>query len=296
MSDPSAPVFSPAPARRWRQTKNAVATGAFSLSVLVMLVPLVLVVGYTIERGAAVISWRFLNDPIQGVDQLAGGGMKPAIVGTLLITGAAAVMAIPLGILGAIYLNEYGGTSRLATVLRLLADVMTGVPSIVMGLFIFTIFVLRFKEFTGFAGALALACLMLPIVIRATEEMLKLVPSELREASYALGCRKARTIVTVVLPAALSGIVSGCLLAIARAAGETAPLLLVIGITYKTNTDLFEGPNTALSTQIFRGAGSSFDVAKDRAWGAALTLIAITFAFTILARIVTAVLTRRTAS
>jgi phosphate transport system permease protein len=296
VSDPSAPVFSPAPARRWRQTKNAVATGAFSLSVLVMLVPLVLVVGYTIERGAAVIGWHFLNDPIQGVDQLAGGGMKPAIVGTLLITGAAAAMAIPLGILGAIYLNEYGGTSRLATVLRLLADVMTGVPSIVMGLFIFTIFVLRFKEFTGFAGALALACLMLPIVIRATEEMLKLVPSELREASYALGCRKARTIVTVVLPAALSGIVSGCLLAIARAAGETAPLLLVIGITYKTNTDLFEGPNTALSTQIFRGAGSSFDVAKDRAWGAALTLIAITFAFTILARIVTAVLTRRTAS
>ncbi len=296
MSDPSAPVFSPAPARRWRQTKNALATGAFLLSVLVMLVPLLLVVGYTIERGAAVISWRFLTDPIQGVDQLAGGGMKPAIVGTLLITGAASAMAIPLGILGAIYLNEYGGTSRLATVLRLLADVMTGVPSIVMGLFIFTIFVLRFKEFTGFAGALALGCLMLPIVIRATEEMLKLVPSELREASYALGCRKARTIVTVVLPAALSGIVSGCLLAIARAAGETAPLLLVIGITFKTNTDLFEGPNTALSTQIFRGAGSSFDVAKDRAWGAALTLIAITFAFTILARIVTAVLTRRTAS
>ncbi len=296
MSDPSGPVLTAAPAHRWRQTKNALATSALVLSVLVMLVPLVLIVGYTIQRGADVISWRFLTDPIQGIDQLPGGGMGPAIVGTLLITGAAAAMAIPLGVLGAIYLNEYGGTSKVAGVLRLLADVMTGVPSIVMGLFVFTIFVLRFKEKTGFAGALALACLMLPIVIRATEEMLKLVPSELREASYALGCRKARTIVTVVLPAALSGIVSGALLAIARAAGETAPLFLVIGIVSKTNTDLFNGPNTALSAQIFRNAGLSFEVSQDRAWGAALTLIAITFLFTILARLATAFLTRRTAS
>lgn len=296
MSDPSAPVLTAAPAHRWRQAKNALATSALVLSVLVMLVPLVLIVGYTIQRGADVISWSFLTDPIQGIDQLPGGGMGPAIVGTLLITGAAAAMAIPLGVLGAIYLNEYGGTSKVAGVLRLLADVMTGVPSIVMGLFVFTIFVLRFKEKTGFAGALALACLMLPIVIRATEEMLKLVPSELREASYALGCRKARTIVTVVLPAALSGIVSGALLAIARAAGETAPLFLVIGIVSKTNTDLFNGPNTALSAQIFRNAGLSFEVSQDRAWGAALTLIAITFLFTILARLATAFLTRRTAS
>lgn len=296
MSDPSAPVLTAAPAHRWRQTKNALATSALVLSVLVMLVPLVLIVGYTIQRGADVISWSFLTDPIQGIDQLPGGGMGPAIVGTLLITGAAAAMAIPLGVLGGIYLNEYGDTSKVAGVLRLLADVMTGVPSIVMGLFVFTIFVLRFKEKTGFAGALALACLMLPIVIRATEEMLKLVPSELREASYALGCRKARTIVTVVLPAALSGIVSGALLAIARAAGETAPLFLVIGIVSKTNTDLFNGPNTALSAQIFRNAGLSFEVSQDRAWGAALTLIAITFLFTILARLATAFLTRRTAS
>jgi phosphate transport system permease protein len=296
MSDPSTPVLSAPRAYRWRQTKNALATSALVCSALVMLVPLVLIVGYTIKRGAEVISWSFLTDPIQVIDQLPGGGMQPAIVGTLLITGAAAAMAIPLGVLGAIYLNEYGGTSRLAALLRLLADVMTGVPSIVMGLFIFTIFVLRFKEKTGFAGALALGCLMLPIVIRATEEMLKLVPSELREASYALGCRKARTIVTVVLPAALSGIVSGCLLAIARAAGETAPLFLVIGVVTKTNTDLFNGPNTALSAQVFRLAGSSFDVAQDRAWGAALTLIAITFLFTILARLATAFLTRRTAS
>jgi phosphate transport system permease protein len=296
VSDPSAPVLTAAPAHRWRQAKNALATSALVLSVLVMLVPLVLIVGYTIQRGADVISWSFLTDPIQGIDQLPGGGMGPAIVGTLLITGAAAAMAIPLGVLGAIYLNEYGGTSKVAGVLRLLADVMTGVPSIVMGLFVFTIFVLRFKEKTGFAGALALACLMLPIVIRATEEMLKLVPSELREASYALGCRKARTIVTVVLPAALSGIVSGALLAIARAAGETAPLFLVIGIVSKTNTDLFNGPNTALSAQIFRNAGLSFEVSQDRAWGAALTLIAITFLFTILARLATAFLTRRTAS
>src|SRR5262249_50246117 len=148
----------------------------------------------------------------------------------IVITFGAAVMAIPLGVLGGVYLNEYGGTKPLARVIRFLSEVMTGVPSIVMGLFIYTFVYLRTKEFNGFAGSLALACLMLPIVIRTTEEMLRLVPGDLREGSYALGSRKSRTIRTVVLPTAAAGIVSGALLAVARAAGETAPLLFTVGI------------------------------------------------------------------
>ena len=149
------------------------------------------------------------------------------MLGTLEITALAAVMAVPLGILGAIYLNEYGGKGLLARLIGFMADVMTGVPSIVMGLFIFSIWVLHFG-FSGLAGAFALACLMLPIVIRSTDEMLKLVPDPLREGSYALGATKARVTMTVVLPAAIGGIVSGALLAVARAAGETAPLLFTI--------------------------------------------------------------------
>jgi phosphate transport system permease protein len=210
-----------------------------------------------------------------------------------LITGAASLMAIPLGVLGGIYLNEYGGKQPLARLIRFLSEVMTGVPSIVMGLFIYTFVVLHTKEKTGFAGALALACLMLPIIIRTTDQMLSLVPSELREGSYALGSRRVRTIRTVVLPNAAAGIVSGCLLAVARAAGETAPLLFTIGIVTETNTSLFHGPNTALSVQIFRNATSPFAAQQDRAWGAALTLIVIVFVFTILARLVTAFFARR---
>jgi phosphate transport system permease protein len=163
---------------------------------------------------------------------------------------------------------------------------MTGVPSIIMGLFIYTIWVLTFEARSGFAGALALACLMLPVVIRSTEEMLKLVPDELRQASLALGARKWRTTVTVVLPAAISGITSGSLLAIARAAGETAPIIFVVGAVNATNWNLFDGENTALPAQIFSNASQPFQVAQDRAWGAALTLIAIVLIFTIIARFI----------
>jgi phosphate transport system permease protein len=174
-----------------------------------------------------------------------------------------------------------------------MSDVMTGVPSIVMGLFIFTIWVLHFG-YSGLAGSFALACLMLPIVIRSTYEMLLLVPNELREASYALGATKARVTLTVVLPAAVGGIVSGALLAVARAAGETAPLLFVILSVEATNTNLFSGANTALSTQIFVNAQSPYVGAQARAWGAALTLIVISFALMLIARVTTARFTRYT--
>jgi phosphate transport system permease protein len=217
-------------------------------------------------------------------------GMQPAIVGTLVITGLAALMAIPVGILGAIYLNEYGKKNRLASVIRFLTDVMTGVPSVVMGIFVYTVWVLRFQQRTTVAGALALACLMLPIVVRSTEEMLKLVPDSLREASAALGTRTWRTTVGAVLPASLPGITSGCMLAIARAAGETAPLLFTIGsISAFSGADhLFAQlgeQNTALSTQIFSNATQPGG--EPLAWGAALTLIAIVLLLTVLARVVT---------
>jgi phosphate transport system permease protein len=290
---PAVSPLTPRPRSRARRVKNVIAAGVISLTFLIAMVPLVFLVIYVIQRGGDVISSSFLRDDLPFVDRLPGGGMNPAIVGTLLITGAAALMAIPLGVLGGIYLNEYGGKNPLARLIRFLAEVMTGVPSIVMGLFIYTLVVLNTKERTGFAGALALACLMLPIIIRTTDQMLSLVPSELREGSYALGSRRARTIRTVVLPNAAAGIVSGALLAVARAAGETAPLLFTIGIVRETNTNLFKGQNTALSVQIFTNATSPFSVQQDRAWGAALTLIVIVFVFTILARLVTAFFSRR---
>ncbi len=285
--------LTPRPRSRRRKISNVVANVLISLTFVVAMLPLVFLVVYVVQRGADIISWSWLNDDLPFVDRLPGGGMGPAVVGTLLITGAASLMAIPLGVLGGIYLNEYGGTQPLARLIRFLSEVMTGVPSIVMGLFIYTLVVLNTKEKTGFAGALALASLMLPIVISTTDQMLSLVPRELREGSYALGSRRSRTIRTVVLPNAAPGIVSGALIAVARAAGETAPLLFTIGIVTETNTSLLHGPNTALSVQIFRNATSPFAAQQDRAWGAALTLIVIVFVFTILSRLVTAFFSRR---
>jgi phosphate transport system permease protein len=277
----------------WRRTKNQLATILMWLAFLVTLIPLGFVLYTVIQKGASAISWQFLTGgPIPpNVLPLGIGGMGPAVIGTLTITGFAALMAIPLGVLGGVYLNEYGGTSWLAKLLAFLSDVMTGVPSIVMGLFIFTIWVLHFG-YSGLAGAFALACLMLPIVIRSTFEMLRLVPDSLRQGSYALGATKSRVIVTVVLPAAVGGIVSGALLAVARAAGETAPLLFTILTVEATNTNIFSGANTALSTQIFANATSPYVGAESRAWGSALTLIAIAFILMIIARVVTARFTR----
>jgi phosphate transport system permease protein len=277
----------------WRRAKNQIATTAMWVAFGLVLIPLGFVLFTVIAKGASIISWTFLTgSPIPPNVLPAGvGGMGPAVVGTLEITALAAVMAVPLGILGAIYVNEYGGNRLLARVVRFMADVMTGVPSIVMGLFIFSIWVLHFG-YSGLAGAFALGCLMLPVVIRSTEEMLKLVPDALREASYALGATKARVTVTVVLPAAIGGIVSGALLAVARAAGETAPLLFTILTVTTTNTNVFSGANTALSAQIFANATQPYPGAQSRAWGSALTLIALAFILLVAARIVTARFTR----
>jgi phosphate transport system permease protein len=264
-----------------------------ALAIIIVALPLGWVIYAVLDRGASIISWKVLTSPIPPtVAPASAGGMGPAVLGTFLITGWATLMAVPLGILGAVYINEYGGRNPIASLVRFMADVMTGVPSIVMGLFIFSIWTLYFG-FSGFGGALALACLMLPIVIRSTEEMLKLVPNSLREASYALGATKARVTITVVFPAALAGIVSGALLAVARGAGETAPLLFTILTVTQANRNVFHGANTALSTQIFSNATQPYPGAEARAWGAALTLIAIAFILMIAARFITARFTRQ---
>jgi phosphate transport system permease protein len=272
---------------RGRRVRNLLASTWMLLAVIVAMIPLVFIFGYTLQKGIGVISKAWFTEDPPIISQLKSGGMKAAIVGTLVITGWATLLAVPLGVGAAVYLNEYGGPGRLARLIRFMADVMTGVPSIVMGLFVYAIWVLRYG-LTGFAGSLALACLMLPIVIRSSEEMLKLVPNELRHASDALGARRWWTVLRVTLPAALPGIISGAMLAVARAAGETAPLLFTIGAARKTNPNVFDGPNTALSVQIFRNAQSPFSAANDRAWGAALTLVVIVFLFTVIARVVSA--------
>ncbi len=275
-----------------RRLKDGLATIWMWGSLLLALIPLGLVLFTLVQKGMAVFGWDFLTADIPASSRRTGPGMGPAVLGTILVTFFAALLAVPLGILGAIYLNEYGGRGAMARTVRFMADVMTGVPSIVIGLFVYTVWVLNFG-LSGFAGSIALACLMLPIVIRSTEEMLKLVPNELREASYALGNSKWRTIVTVVLPASLPGITAGVMLAVARAAGETAPLLFTIGVISEmpgglltSVNEFFQGPFTALSTQIFTNAQTPFAGAQQRAWGAALTLVLIVFVLTTVARVI----------
>jgi phosphate transport system permease protein len=272
----------------WRRSKNRIATALMVLSFVLVIIPLGFVLFTVIAKGASAISWSFLTSSIPpNVSPADEGGIGPAIVGTIEITALATVMAVPLGVLGAIYLNEYGGRNWLSALIGFMSDVMTGVPSIIMGLFIFSIWVLHFG-YSGLAGAFALGCLMLPIVIRSTYEMLRLVPNSLREGSYALGATKARVTLTVVLPSAIGGIVSGALLAVARAAGETAPLLFTILTVTSVNRDVFSGPNTSLPSQIFVNASSPYVGAQARGWGAALTLIAIAFILMVVARFITA--------
>lgn len=278
------------PRLSWRTIKSIVMTTFMIGAFVAITIPLFAIVWSLVSHGVAVVSRSFpdfFTATIPVVSRRSGPGMGPAILGTLLCTGGATLIAVPLGILGAIYLNEYGRTSMFARLVRFMAMVMTGVPSIVMGLFVYVLWTMRFG-YSAFGGALALACLMLPIVIGATEQMLRLVPDHMREAAFALGASKSRVILLVVLPAALPGIISGCLLAIARAAGETAPLLFTVGAATAYNPHLFEDANTALSVQIFGNATSSFAAAQERAWGAALTLVVLTFLLTLIARVIAA--------
>jgi phosphate transport system permease protein len=273
-----------------RRAADVAARVAIWVAVVAAVVPLGFVVVFVVAKGAAQWTPDFFDFagriPRQAISP--GGSMAPAIVGTLLSVGIGAAMAIPLGVLGAIYLNEYGKTGPLARTIRIMADVMTGVPSIVMALFVFVTLVVLTKELNALFAAVSLACLMLPVVIRSSEEMLRLVPDELRNASLALGARKWRTIVSVVLPASISGITSGALLAIARAAGETAAVMLVIGGTLKVNWEPYPKGNTSLPMQIYNNAKEPFEAAQDRGWGAAFTLIVIVLITTLIGRLIAA--------
>ena len=277
----------PARVRRRRRVVNAFATIALAASVVLALVPLALVLGYTISRGSHALTPGFLTHSMRGVGPLEdAGGAYHAVIGTVEQVGIASLLAIPLGLLVAVYIVEYG-RGPLRAAVRFLIDVMTGIPSIVAGLFVFAFWVLGLHQgFSGMAAALALAVLMLPIVVRSSEEMLKLVPNDLREAAYALGVPRWRTVVSVVLPTASGGITTGVMLAVARVTGETAPLLLTAFGTDAIRTSPFKGAQSGLPLFVFQQAGSAFDVAVRRAWAGALTLIAIVLILTVVARFV----------
>jgi phosphate transport system permease protein len=242
-----------------------------------------------VAEGAPELNGRFLTWSMRNVIG-EPGGIYHAIIGTLLITLTATVISVPVGLLSAIYLVEYGATSRLAGWIRFLVDVMTGIPSIVAGLFAYALFSIIFGPGTqmGLGGGVALSLLMIPIVVRSAEEMLKLVPDDLREASYALGVPKWRTIVKVVLPTAMAGIITGVTLAIARVIGETAPLLIICGSTDSVNFDVFHGQMASLPVFIYSSytqPGSNPEILKGMAWGAALILIIIVMALNLVARL-----------
>jgi phosphate transport system permease protein len=258
------------------------------LSLLAALIPLVSVLSYTLLKGLKRLDGQFLTHNLTGIGPLdTAGGEYHAIIGTLEQVLLAIVIAVPLGLLVAVYITEYG-RGRLASMVRFVIDVMTGIPSIVAGLFIFAFLVIGLKQsYSGFAAALSLTILMLPVVVRSSEEMIKLVPAELREASYALGIPKWKTILKIVLPAASAGITTGVMIAIARVTGETAPLLLTAFITPATNTDPFSGKQTAIPTFIFDQAGQGQAITYDRAWAAALTLIIIVLVLYVGARLLT---------
>jgi phosphate transport system permease protein len=271
-----------------RRAMDRFATSAALVALALTLLPLGFTLGYTAYRGAKRISGDFLTHSMAGIGPLSPqGGIYHAIIGTLEQVLLASAMAVPLGLLVAIYVTEYG-RNAFGTAIRFLIDVMTGIPSIVAGLFVLAFWVLALGQgFSGFAGAMALAILELPIVVRSAEEMLRLVPASLREASYALGVPRWKTILYVVLPTAKTGITTGVMLAVARVMGETAPVLLVVGNNNYIHTNPFNGPQASLPLYIFQNAGSSSDFDVDRAWAAAFTLILMVIVLYVAARLLT---------
>ncbi|MCU1677449.1 MAG: pstA [Frankiales bacterium] len=270
-----------------RKAKDRLVTAAVSSAFAVAVLPLVSLLWTVVANGWHRFDLEFFSHDMRNVLG-AGGGIKHALIGTLLITAAAAVISVPTGVLAAVYLVEYG-RGRLPRLITVLVDVMTGIPSIVAGLFAVALFsmVAGLGVRLGFGGAVALSVLMIPIVVRSSEEMLRLVPQELREASYALGVPKWRTIVKVVLPTAMAGIVTGVTLAIARVVGETAPLLVIAGFTDTTNTDLFSGRMMTLPVFTYTSytqPGVPARAGVDRAWAAALALILVVLVLNVLAR------------
>ncbi|HZK48415.1 MAG TPA: phosphate ABC transporter permease PstA, partial [Thermoleophilia bacterium] len=271
----------PSPRRLW--TDRAASAGMMA-AVALALLPVVLIFYYIIREGLGAMSWDFLTQPQPYSFRREGGGFVNGLIGTLIMVGIATAVAVPLGVLAAVYLVEYGKSGILAQLIRFFADVMTGVPSVFVGLFVYTAFVVPFG-FGALMGAAALAIIMLPIVVRSTEEMLKLVPVDVKNAAYALGAAKWQTVLRVVLPSALPGITTGVLLAVARAAGETAPLILTALGSLTVTTKLIGEPISALPLAIFDGARTPFAAGQARAWAGALELLAMVLVFTLLARV-----------
>jgi phosphate transport system permease protein len=270
-----------------RRAIDRIATNAALVALALTLIPLCLVLGYVVKKGLEVFSWSFLTGEGTAGPLAAGGGISQAILGTLEQVLIASLFAVPVGLLVAIYITEYGG-SKFSAAVRFLIDVMTGIPSIVAGLFVLSFWLIALgKGFSGFAGAIALSIIELPIIVRTSEEMIRLVPNALREASYALGIPKWKTILRVVLPAASTGITTGVMLAIARVIGETAPILLVVGFNNYTNLNPFSGSQASLPGYIFQNARSSSNFDVQRAWAAALTLILVVVVLYVAARLLT---------
>ncbi|MFB7506453.1 phosphate ABC transporter permease PstA [Streptomyces broussonetiae] len=269
-----------------RQAKDRVVTALVWVAFLLALIPLVSLIWTTVKRGVKVLDPFFLTHSMGIVaDSEPGGGIYHAIIGSLEQVGLATVIGAPIGVLTAVYLVEYG-RGGLARAVTFFVDVMTGIPSIVAGLFILSLMLMGNMQPFGFAGSLALAILMMPVVVRSTEEMLKLVPNELREASLALGVPKWRTILKVVLPTSIGGITTGIMLAIARIAGETAPILLLVWGNSFINNNPFSGAQQALPLYIYQqyANSSGSTAAYDRAWAASLTLIAFVMILNLVAR------------
>jgi phosphate transport system permease protein len=281
-----------------RKATDRVVRGLVTVAFLLAMAPLISTLATVVIRGIGEINWTFIStttahvfNPKTLVVSTSTGALQ-GIVGTLIITGIAAVISIPIGILTAIYLVEYApGGNWLSRTVTFLVDVMTGIPSIVAGLFAFALFSLLFgpKAFSGFSASVALSVLMIPIVVRSSEEMLKLVSLELREASYALGVSKFSTITKIVLPTAIAGLVTGVTLAIARVIGETAPIFIAASFTDNMNTNPFSNPMSSLATIALTGykfPSTDIQASINSAWGAALLLIILVVILNLIARIV----------
>jgi phosphate transport system permease protein len=272
-----------------RRAVSRLAVTFCGASVILALIPLALILFYVVGHGAASLNWSFFTAMPKPVGE-TGGGMANAIVGTLILVGLAATFAVPVGIACGVYLSEFGG-SKLASAVRFAADVLNGVPSIVIGIFAYGVAVLPFRRFSALAGGLALGIMMLPIIVRTTEELLRLVPSSLREGALALGASRARATFTVVVPAAAPGILTGVLVALARVAGETAPLLFTAFNNQFWSTDLRQ-PISSLTVQLFAYAVSPYDDWHRQAWAGAFVLVAVVLVISLLARTATARLER----
>ncbi len=278
--------FAIGPARR---RKDAIARGAILAATIIALVPLALIIYYLLSKGLSAWSWSFFTtDPTGNTffKSSSIGGIKSALLGTIEMVALASAIAIPIGVAVAIWLVEYGRDSWFANTVRFFVDVLTGVPTILFGLFVYIVLIVGTgSTYAGYKGSIALALLMLPIVIRSAEVILLLVPAGLRESALALGAPRWRVIFSVVLPTALPGMVTGVLLAVARAAGETAPLLFTAAATNHTNFDLGQFMNS-LPVQIYKDVTSPTNAVVNRAWGAALTLVVLILLLNLIARLI----------